>query len=285
MLEPSVTIVIPVHNRVLDTIECIESLTRIDYGNFEILVVDDGSTDNTSGLISEMFPTVKLLHGDGNLWWSGATNLGMIDAMSRGSDYVFLLNNDTVVERDSLSKLIESAERNRQSIIAPVIRYYAERDKVWFSGGVILSFWRGLTHRTHLEQESTRHDRLLHADWLTGMMVVKVEYLEDLGLMDETTFPQYWADSDFSLRARKRGYTLLVDQESVIYHKVDITSERSGTRRRELLRPGSLLFDVKSPVNICFVTRFFSRHFPSITMPILVFSFYQRWVRGVLIGH
>jgi GT2 family glycosyltransferase len=117
------------------------------------------------------------------------------------------------------------------------------------------------------------------------MMLVKAEDFKEIGMMDYDSFPQYWADADFSLRAGKLGYRLLVDHESVIYHKVKVPSESTRASISGLLGSGKLLFDVKSPSNIVSVTRFYYRHFPIGAVPLGIFLYYQRRARSALPRH
>ncbi len=99
-------IVIPVHNRKYLTNKCLNSLQRQTYKNFNIIVIDDGSTDGTSKMIQNDFPGVILLHGDGNLWWTGATNMGCRYAIENGAKYILTLNDDVIVKHDYIEKMI-----------------------------------------------------------------------------------------------------------------------------------------------------------------------------------
>ena|SRR5438105_5524438 len=88
--------IIPVHNRIKFTINCLTRLREQTVRSFKIIVIDDGSKDNTTHYLQENFPEVILLKGDGNLWWTGAINLGVEVALSEGADYILTLNNDTL---------------------------------------------------------------------------------------------------------------------------------------------------------------------------------------------
>jgi GT2 family glycosyltransferase len=87
-------IVIPVFNRINFTRECLISLRGQTYTDYKTLVVDDGSTDDTEEIIKREFPEVKVLKGDGNLWWTGATNMGIEYALKIGheNDFILTLN-------------------------------------------------------------------------------------------------------------------------------------------------------------------------------------------------
>ena len=105
-------ICIPVFNNIKYTIDCLESLEKQTYGDYKIIVCDDGSTDNTTEIIKEKFSGVILLKGDGNLWWAGAINECLKYALYHGkkNDYILLLNNDLVVKENYLENLVKSAK-------------------------------------------------------------------------------------------------------------------------------------------------------------------------------
>ena len=113
---PTIYIVIPVHNRLEATRECLGSLRCQTYKAFKIVVVDDGSTDGTSGLVSQEYPEVTVLKGKGELWWTGATNLGVRYALQdcRGDDYILTLNNDTFLPPEYLETMISLSQGRRR---------------------------------------------------------------------------------------------------------------------------------------------------------------------------
>ena len=128
-------ICIPVHNRLEFTIGCLHSIFEQDYRDFNVLVCDDGSSDNTSDYLKTHFPAVSVLGGDGNLWWSGATNrcAEYVLANSRNnSDYILTLNNDLQVPVNYLKSLVNCAQMHPGSIITSTVYDIQSRKPVGF---------------------------------------------------------------------------------------------------------------------------------------------------------
>src|SRR3990172_890828 len=121
---PKIAIVIPVFNRIKYTVECLASLKNISYPNFEIIIVDDGSTDGTSEVIKKNYPQAVLVKGDGNLWWSKSSNIGIMKAIEDSCEYVLFLNNDDEVEKDILNHLTRCALDNPNTIVASKVLDY-----------------------------------------------------------------------------------------------------------------------------------------------------------------
>ena len=99
-------ILIPVHNRKKFTHQCLLSLYKQTNKNFIVIVIDDGSTDGTEKMLTSEFPNVELLKGDGNLWWTKATNLGVKYALSQNAKYILILNDDTELSEDYIEKML-----------------------------------------------------------------------------------------------------------------------------------------------------------------------------------
>jgi GT2 family glycosyltransferase len=137
----SVYIIIVNWNGLKDTYECIRSVLNISYKNYTILVVDNGSDKDDSKEIATKFPEVITLRSESNLGFSGGNNLGIKYAMDKGAEYILLLNNDTIVEKDFLDVLVNIASKNQTiGLAVPKINYYSEPSKVWYAGGYISKF-------------------------------------------------------------------------------------------------------------------------------------------------
>ena len=110
--EPCVVIIVLNWNGKEDTVECLRSLQQLSYQNFEILVVDNGSTDGSVAWFRQELPDITLAENNTNLGFAEGNNVGIRCAIRRGADYVLLLNNDTIVNKDFLTYLVAVAEND-----------------------------------------------------------------------------------------------------------------------------------------------------------------------------
>jgi len=204
----------------------------VKYPNFSVTLVDNASSDGTVESVRENFPWVKIITNSENLRFAGGNNAGIDYAMKHKADYVLLLNNDTEVDPDFLSELINATETGENiGMAGPKIFYYgkddsrrATRKMIWFAGGRI-EFWKGwVSHIGIREIDIGQYDATKYVDYLTGCCVlVKREVIEEIGRLDETFFI-YGEDVDWCLRASRAGYRLAYIPTSMIWHKVSASS-------------------------------------------------------------
>ena len=221
--KPHVTIVILNWNRKADTLECLDSLARMDYPSFSTVVVDNGSTDGSPDAFERWSRdnlAVTLIRNAENRGFVRGSNQGMRHALSTDTDYVFLLNNDTVVEPDALSLLVAAAERSGDTgMVGPKIYQYG-KDNVLDSAGTRTIPWLAQGFLIgHGEVDQGQYDHPGEMPYVTGTaLLVKRAVLEEVGPMDEDYFC-YFDDFDWGLKARKAGYRLLLVPKAVIHHK------------------------------------------------------------------
>jgi GT2 family glycosyltransferase len=225
---PLVFVVVLNANGWADTRECLGSLRGLDHPNREIVVVDNGSTDDSEALIRRRFPEVTVLQAGANLGFSRGNNLGIRYALAHGSAYVWLLNNDTTVDSGALSALVNAAETDARIGVVGSILYFADdpkRVQAWGGG----TFNR-LLGKPSCSMKPTPANEL---DFITGAsMLVRPGCLADAGLLDENFF-LYMEDADLCFRAKQRCWQIAVAEGSVVYHKVGATAQ-SGTGIRPL---------------------------------------------------
>ena len=241
---PKVAAIIPIHNGREETLAFLDSMGRVTYPNLEIIVVDDGSTDGSAGAIAEMFPVVIIISGDGQLWWSGATNLGVREAMRRGADFVLTINNDNVVEPGFLEPLVETSLTRSRSLVTSKMFDFDDRTYVCSFGGKIdwlIGEIRDYTNR----RDTCNFDELMECDWVHGSCtIIPVDAFHELGMFDQANYPQYHGDAEFSLRAKRHGYRLLVEPRSVVCNR---TAVSAGTSSLNSGRIRAMLSDYRSP--------------------------------------
>jgi GT2 family glycosyltransferase len=219
-LARSVGIIILNWNQEKDTSDCLSSLAKIDYPNYEVILVDNGSTDGSPDRIKAKFPEITLIKNGVNLGFAEGNNVGIRHLLSKPFDYALLLNNDTVVEPNFLSGLVNAAEREKEAgILGPKIYYFDDPNKFWFAGGFISRLTGRPYHRGLNRIDSGQYDDIAEVDFITGCaMLIRRDVLEKLKGLDPDYFNSY-EDADFSLRARALGYKLLYVPGSRIKHK------------------------------------------------------------------
>jgi hypothetical protein len=225
--DPKVFIIILNWNGLKDTLECLESVYKLDYQNFEVIVVDNGSTDNSVAVIRENYPEVIMIENKENLGYTGGNNIGMRYASNNGADYVWLLNNDTVVMPDTLSKLIDTAESDPEiGLISPIIYYYDEPEKIQYCGSYM--DWENYTDITLQHLEALMNITSSHTFYLWGTaLLIKRSVIEKIGYLDQKYFA-YHEDWEYCLRALKSGYKSVLEPRGKIYHK---GSKSTGGRK------------------------------------------------------
>ena len=270
--QPLVALVVPVHNGKEDTGEFLDSLKRVSYPNYKIIIIDDGSTDGTKEMIRQEYPEVMLLKGNGNLWSSGAINMGIEKAIDIAAKYVLQIDNDTVVDPEFISALVDAAEENPRSIIVPKVYQYHDPKRIEKAG--YERHWFGLFYYPagYGEIDQGQYDSQQDVPWADTMMLVNTTFFKDIGMMDAENLPLYGADMDFTLRAHKRGYRIIYEPRSMIWHKRH-TSARKGIPDTTSLRSRLIYLTTnpKSPVRWHTYKTMIFRHYPKyLILPTLM---------------
>jgi GT2 family glycosyltransferase len=210
---PRVAIVVLNWNGWQDTLACVASLQALDYPNFHIVLVDNGSTDGSEAHLRGALPMVELLQTGANLGFGGGCNVGLRHALAAGADYAWLVNSDATVEPGALSALVRRAEEDATlGAVGSVLldADAAARLQLW--GGGRVGLWTGRS--VHCKSS----DQTLH--FVSGAsMLLRRAALEQVGLFDDARFFMYWEDTDLGFRLRKAGWRLGVAADSTIRHK------------------------------------------------------------------
>lgn len=227
-----------------DTVECLNSLGQQDYGELEVIVVDNGSTDDSIRRIQEAHPWVTVVETGRNLGFPSGCNVGTRLALQKGADYVWLLNNDTIAPPDTLKKLLRIALDNPNAgAIGAVLYYMHDPARVQAWGGGRINLWTGFV--THFTQPTD-----LDANtYLTGAnMLLPRRVCEEVGIFYEGFF-MYCDDSDLGIRLLRAGYGLVVAEDTAILHKEGASSpKRSPQIDRFATTSGMRLLRRHSPL-------------------------------------
>jgi hypothetical protein len=209
-----------------DTIECIGSCLKLAYPNYHILIVDNGSTDGSEAILRERFPAIEMLQTGENLGFAGGNNVGMRHALDAGADYIWLLNNDTIVDPNALQELVKAAEAEKGlSMVGSKIYYYGEPNKIWFAGGIWSPNKLFLQHRGEGEIDNGQYDEISPVYFITGCsLLIKADLIRRIGFMSADYF-LYWEDTDWSARAHRAGARVLYAPKSLVWHKIAASIE------------------------------------------------------------
>ncbi len=259
--EPKVIILVLNWSRREETLECLASLLGLEYGNYEIIVIDNASTDGSVAAIEENFPGVEILRNESNLGFSRGNNVGIEVALKRGADYICLLNNDTIVDAGLLRPLVELGEgEDRVGVIGPRVFFYRRPQTIWSEGIRV----NGRTGRVLAplggRPEKDAGPGIRSWEGITGAaLLIKRKVIEEIGLLDPDYF-MYYEDVDFCLRAGRRGYGVRTVPASRVWHKISSSSKSDGG-------PVIIYYLIRNHL------RLINRHFPLASRP-------GRWLRN-----
>ena len=274
-MNEKVYVIVLNYNGWADTIECVETVLRSDYPNYQVIIVDNNSPNNSTQYIKDWlegklepwisptnklrelsFPPVKkpipytfltekevkdgnikktdtpiiFIQAEQNRGFSAGNNIGIKYALAQNDfEYVWLLNNDTVVKKDTLSNLIECASKmdEKRSPIGTVLLYYDEPSKIQALGSKFNKFYALGTHLHVLKplEQALKDFSMEEVDLIVGAsMLLRKNFIKDVGLLDEDYFI-YFEEIDLAERGKKHGYRLGMCLNSIVYHKEAVTMD------------------------------------------------------------
>lgn len=260
-----VSIVILNWNRPSDTLECLKSVKRLRIADYSlnIILVDNGSTDNSVKKIKSYIQNTKynirILVNDQNLGFAEGNNVGIRHAIKNGANYILVLNNDTVVDKDLIIELIKAAKKYpKAGAFSPKIyfakghEFHKDRYKeselgkvIWYAGGDI--DWNNVYGKTRGvdEVDKGQFDKTGETDFVTGTCtLLRRKTLEDTGFFDKKYF-MYYEDTDLSQRMKKKGWKILYVPKAKLWHKVAQSSGIGSNLNDYFITRSRLLFGLR----------------------------------------
>ena len=267
-MNPRVSIIIVNWNQKELTIECLESLKKVNFKNFNIVLVDNGSEDDSVEHIKKNYSHVTVLENKNNLGFSGGNNTGIEYAISKGYDYVYLLNNDTEVHSEFLTEIVSELEKDKTiGIGGSTVYYFKPNDVIWYSGGHADWVSGDMIDPRAGKKIDIDKQKIEDVDEVAGAgMLIRCDSLKKVGKLHEDFFI-YFEETDLCQRIIKNNERVVWVPKSIVWHKVSMT------------------FGEESPVMIYLMTRnrwlFMRRHCPSFYKFFIIYflRFFRNYIR------
>lgn len=267
-MTPRISIIVLTYNGIDLTIDCLESILLQDYPGLEIIIVDNGSIDKTPEIIRREYPLVKVIENRSNLGYAEGNNIGINFALRNNSDFIFLLNNDTILDPGCASSLAKFMENNPDvGVVGPMIYMDANKRMISSAGGEV--DWKKATAlNVGVGEIDTGQYQSRSVDFVNGCGIfVRKESIQEAGLLDKSYF-MYWEETDWCFRIKKKGFSIYFWPSATMIHKAPILSS-----------------DL-SPTTLYYMTRnrflFFSRHAPARIKALSLSKALHGSIRGVL---
>lgn len=222
-----------------NTLDCLRSVYQLDYAHYRVLVVDNGSSEETVRAIRAAFPQVELIVNPSNLGFGGGANVGFERALQHGVEYVLFINNDTVLEPGLLRELVRSADAHpRAGLLVPKIYYHPgvlrdEPLRVWSAG----ARWAPFPPRVKMigrgRPDRPRYDRPRRLEYATGCaLLIRRQVIQTVGGFDPIYWPAYQEDYDFSARVTQAGWEIRYVPAARLWHKETRSHQQQGSRNK-----------------------------------------------------
>lgn len=238
---PLVSIVTVNYDHPEVTCDLLESLNKITYPNFEVIIVDNKSPHDDPSIIQQRYPNVIFYASQVNWGFAGGNNQGIMRA--RG-EYVLLLNNDTVVDTGFLEPLVEKMQSDPLiGAVSPKIRFSYDPELIQYAGYLPLNKYTvrnaaiGYKEKDRGQWDSDRETAYAHG----AAMMVPMEVIRKIGLMSYIFF-LYYEEADWSFRIKRIGYTIWYVHNSVVFHKESISTGKLSPQKIYYLNRNRLVF-------------------------------------------
>lgn len=243
-MHPNVIIIILNWNGKQDSLKCLYSVSQLKYPNYKVLLIDNGSEDDSISCISRQFPEVEIIENKINLGFAEGNNVGIRCALKKGADYIFLLNNDTTVDSFLLNHLIAVGEKYPEVGILGPKMYYLERPEYLYSAGGHINFREFVIKpKGYGKKDRKQFDDMKEVDFIIGCgLLIKRKVVDEIGFLDPIFFA-YFEDVDWCVRAKAKGYKILYVPEAKMWHRVAAsTGGNQNSLWFYLMGRGSVIF-------------------------------------------
>lgn len=268
----NVAICIPVHNRRELTLSCLRHLKAIgDLRDHLIIIVDDGSNDGTSNAVEKEFPSVRILSGDGGLWWGGGITLATKYALDHRAEQVIWLNDDTFPESGAVRRLVE-LNKKYAGILSGVTG-----NEFGNIAGYRKTF-KGMI------PVSVNDAELQEVDAVAGNFVsIKRSVFEALGFIDTQYFPHTRGEIEWCLRAKQAGCGVAVATTVFAENRDEEFSHRDSWffGSYPILNAWKAIFSLKSSLNPKSSWQFYLRHWGAFGVILFLFPYSKLLVATV----
>lgn len=264
---PQIAILVLNWNSYTHTHTCLQSLKRCTQELFQVIVIDNHSSDGSVDVLEAENPEVIFLRNKENLGFTGGNNVGIEYALTKGYEFIMLLNNDTEVQPNFLEPLLKVLDEHPEAgAVQPKMMYNHDRNLIWNAGGMFKK-WLCLPVSLGAEKKDhPRYDIPKRVDWITGCCILtRSEIVKRVGGQDESFFYGY-DDVDWSFRLKEGDKnTLHYEPASVIFHDAGVAGRNEQGNKEGFLKPFVHYFYVRN--NIFILRRYASWVFlPTIVL-------------------
>ena len=232
---------------------CLDSIKKIDYSNYSVMVIDNGSTDNSVKMVNENFPEVDILELKKNYGFAGGYNQCFTRLKDEYSGFILLLNNDTEVDPNILGSFIQAKDKYGDNhLYGGKIFYKNNPEKIWYAGGNVNLKYAKISHRGLRQNDSAEYSKPLQTDYITGCcLFTLMEIINQLNGFDER-FNMYGEDVDLCLRAKEEGIQCYYWPEAKLWHHVSASIGGAFTikkLRKKIMSIGRVLIKHNNLLN------------------------------------
>lgn len=208
---------------------CLDSVFASSYKNLTVVLVDNFSKDGSSEFVKKNYKKAVLIQNRSNLGWTGGNNKGIRYALKKNADFIFILNNDTMVDKKCIEELVkEIVKKDDIGIVGPKIYLNTNGKKtkrISFAGGKFTSNRYFGVHIGNNKIDNGAYDKVQKTEFITGAAImIKSEVFKKIGLFDDKYFI-YYDEADFCMRAKRQDYEILYVPSAYVYHAFSGTVE------------------------------------------------------------
>jgi len=216
---PIVTSIIINSGHQTDILECLASLFRGSYPNNKVIVLDYHLANESLNAIREIYPDVQVVELEKNLGYAGNNNVGIDIALEQGAEWIFILNDDVVLDPGCLTELMAIGENDPEiGVVGPLVYHHDEPNVIQSAGGLLGNYWQS----QHLGKNELDHGQYIdphHVEWISGCAImVRGKAIELAGMLDQNYF-MYWEETEWCIRIRRVGWKVMHVPQAKIWHK------------------------------------------------------------------